>query len=391
MTTTNAAKVTSTTTTRRKSTKVTTDTAGRPPTKTTKKPATKAKRDDTTPALFTESTTKPATKTAKRPARRPVLNGKAFIFDPRRDEPTADVVWVTPEMAEQWLEMNEHNRNVRNAAVNGWAVDMSLDEWKLNGETIKFTRSGLLIDGQHRVMAIIASGNTVQSFIAMGLDEDAQDTVDIGISRPLHDILKLRGEKNHIVVGSVTRRVYLWRMRVDRAESLDRVGIEIMEHSITEAAQETSNLHFKRQPASTSYLLKGAVRPTSTQLIKLLDSKEGPAIRAAAAEGTHARKSLRMSAAVMGLCYYLFARLDADDAKEFFYQVVEGDSITKGDPAFALRRVLGDMTGRYTREEVATALWIKAWNYWQEGVRMDVCSWRAGGRSPEPFPIPYKL
>ena len=309
-------------------------------------------------------------------------------WNPVAPKAEAHILTVTPAMAEYWLTLNEHNRNIRNSAVNGWAVDMGDDNWLLNGETIKFTRSGRLIDGQHRVLGIVASGQTVESYIANGLDENVQPTIDIGITRSFADMLKLRGERNTAVLGSVVRRVYLWQMRVERANSLEEMGLEIMEYSITEAAQESSTLHFKRQPTNSAYLLRGGVRPTTTKLLELLDGKHGDSLREAARVGAKARANLRTSAAVFGLCYWLFERIDREDADDFFDQIMYGDSITRGDPSFALRRALGDRSGRYIREEITTAIIIKAWNYYRERRPMDVCAWKAGGRHPEAFPIP---
>jgi predicted nucleic acid-binding Zn ribbon protein len=74
--------------------------------------------------------------------------------------PAASIVYVTPEMAERWLGHNKVNRNLRNRRVDQFARDMRSGRWQLTGEAIKFGKSGNLIDGQHRLWAVIESGCT---------------------------------------------------------------------------------------------------------------------------------------------------------------------------------------------------------------------------------------
>lgn len=363
-----------------------------PTTSTTTRKSTTARKSTATKSAGTGRTVRkaatkaPAKAATKAAPKSPAKTGKVFI--PIADTPHAEFMAVTPEMAAAWLDLNEHNRSLRSDMANGWAVDMNAGDWKTNGESIKFTKSGLMFDGQHRLKGIELSSRTTNILVVWGLDEDVMSTVDIGLKRSFADVLKLRGEKNTTQLAGVTRRIFLWRRKVDKARSMKGIGIEIMEDAAKAQDGEPSNLHFIRRPGNAGYLMRGGIRPTTTQLLDLLDSSEYKAIIAATHMGMYARRTLHISAAVFGLCYWLFARLDEDDAKAFFAQVVDGESIVKGDPAFALRRAIGLMRGTYTREEVLTAMIIKAWNYWQEGIPMDVCSWKAGGRNPEAFPIP---
>src|SRR5438105_4834244 len=68
------------------------------------------------------------------------------------------IVKVTPELARQWLESNEDNRRLSDEWVRKLARDMVNDEFPNVGETLKFDEKGRLIDGQHRLRAVVLSG-----------------------------------------------------------------------------------------------------------------------------------------------------------------------------------------------------------------------------------------
>lgn len=59
----------------------------------------------------------------------------------------AKIVYVTPDMASTWLARNLNNRPVSEAHVQVLTGRMRRNEWKLNGEAIKFTPDGYLLDG----------------------------------------------------------------------------------------------------------------------------------------------------------------------------------------------------------------------------------------------------
>jgi hypothetical protein len=67
----------------------------------------------------------------------------------------ARLISVTPELAAKWLELNDHNRGVVTARVDQYAADMRRGEWRVNGEAIKISADGKILDGQHRLLAVL--------------------------------------------------------------------------------------------------------------------------------------------------------------------------------------------------------------------------------------------
>lgn len=110
----------------------------------------------------------------------------------------AKIVQVTPTMAQKWLtEKNNHNRPIYEKTVESYASDMKRGLWAVNNQGIGFDEDGNLIDGQHRLQAVVYSGATVQMLVMRGIPKNynngfkTQLTVDQGKPRGLGDQLSL--------------------------------------------------------------------------------------------------------------------------------------------------------------------------------------------------------
>lgn len=73
----------------------------------------------------------------------------------------AKVEIITPGFAKQLLELNPTNRPLSDHTVQRYARDMRGGRWQPNGQGIILTADGKLLDGQHRLAAIISSGETI--------------------------------------------------------------------------------------------------------------------------------------------------------------------------------------------------------------------------------------
>lgn len=89
---------------------------------------------------------------------------------------------ITPEMAQEMLEFNTCNRPLSKTTVAKYASMMRQGEWYLSHQAIAFTegenRRLILVDGQHRLAAVIQSGQTVKfSVIYNAIQTPYIDTV----------------------------------------------------------------------------------------------------------------------------------------------------------------------------------------------------------------------
>jgi hypothetical protein len=77
---------------------------------------------------------------------------------------------ITPQMASDILESrNPHNRNVSESTVQAYANDMKNGRWSLTHQGIAFDENNNLIDGQHRLWAIVFANVTVELMVTTGV------------------------------------------------------------------------------------------------------------------------------------------------------------------------------------------------------------------------------
>lgn len=104
-------------------------------------------------------------------------------------------IWeeITPDIAAEWLAHNAVNRNVRRAAVAQYAADMAAGNWREADAPITRRADGMLLDGQHRLSAIIASGKTIGAWVHIVSDNVAPMDlrIDVGKVRTITDIAGL--------------------------------------------------------------------------------------------------------------------------------------------------------------------------------------------------------
>lgn len=102
-----------------------------------------------------------------------------------------EIVKVTPDIAAEMLSRNSTNRTLRNNRVKYYAQQMKEGKWHLTGQTITFAKDGQLLDGQHRLWAVIEADVPVEFLVVY--DADKVSTYDCGLKRSTRDQLKLGG------------------------------------------------------------------------------------------------------------------------------------------------------------------------------------------------------
>lgn len=102
---------------------------------------------------------------------------------------------ITPEWASELLEKNTANfRNAQKQRVELYATEMSRGKWQATGDTIKLNPHGVLLDGQHRLLAVVQSGVTIETAVAWDVTTDSLP-IDRGKPRSIRQYCKHRGIK----------------------------------------------------------------------------------------------------------------------------------------------------------------------------------------------------
>jgi len=108
--------------------------------------------------------------------------------DPTQPRPpeAGPVSWwqiVTPTLAALWLLRNTHNRHMRESVSDEYAADMRAGNWTELGDSIQFDWNAVLMNGQHRLAAIVKSGVSLYMLVTCGIDPKALKNGDRGRRR----------------------------------------------------------------------------------------------------------------------------------------------------------------------------------------------------------------
>jgi hypothetical protein len=242
----------------------------------------------------------------------------------------ATLVTITPKLAEAFLENNHTNRPLKPRHIAGLTQSMKEGDWKINGDTICVSKSGTIIDGQHRLHAIVKSQTTIQSWIIAGLDEDVFNTIDIGKKRTVADTLACRGEKNTTTLASSLRLLNEYYCGAVETNPLCSTS------DIEKVLEEHPDM---RESIFQSKGIKGLATP-----------------------------------AVITTCNYLFRKTSRLLAASFFTQLSQGTGLERGYPIHTLRERL--VSNALSKSKLSTpyifGLFILAFNHYVRGTKVFV-------------------
>lgn len=119
-----------------------------------------------------------------------------------------NLVAISPTKAKELLAANTHNRNVKERHVKNLAEDMLAGRWvERTGESIKISKKGVLLDGQHRLLAVIRANRTIKFDLDEDLDDKIMDVIDSGVKRTAGDAFRLKDIKNAAATPAIIKMV----------------------------------------------------------------------------------------------------------------------------------------------------------------------------------------
>jgi hypothetical protein len=135
---------------------------------------------------------------------------------------------IGPDRAGELLEKNVFNRRITPQYLNILIGAMERGEWKFNGDSIRIDKQGRVLDGQHRLQAVLRTGITIRVIMIEGLDPEVMDTIDVGKRRNFADILSISGHKNVHETASALRKIEQCLVGKGNAKRLTIVQLENM-------------------------------------------------------------------------------------------------------------------------------------------------------------------
>lgn len=251
---------------------------------------------------------------------------------------------ITPEIAEKLLLKNTRNRQVMQVHVMGLAEEMKAGRWKVNGDTICLN-GDVLIDGQHRLMAVVESKVTITTWVVRGIASDVFDTKDVGRRRSAADTLSVHGEINCRNLAACL--IFIDRYFTGRLEN--------RRHRYSNSEVEELLQKYPDARTVAQYAGRGGLLPPSVN---------------------------------RGL-FYLFSQADKQQAAKFMEDAMNGVNLNSDDPVYRLRERLVQNSlskAKLTVGEIS-ALCIKAWNLRRSGKSCRALKWCSSGPTKEAFPI----
>lgn len=124
------------------------------------------------------------------------LNYKRLTKIPGTDI-ESEWVFVTPEMAREFLEYNIGNRNKRDKHIANLVSDIENNRFILTHQGMAFDIDGILVDGQHRCMAIIRANEGQWVLVTRGLSKKARGVMDIQGKRNPADFMVTKNKNSY--------------------------------------------------------------------------------------------------------------------------------------------------------------------------------------------------
>jgi len=280
-----------------------------------------------------------------------------------KSKETARIQEVSPTLAKRWLEGNVDNRNLREPRVLQHAQVLQRGEWELTGDAIVFDEDGTLLNGQHRLTAVVVTGIPARFIVLRGVPSKAQEVFDSGLTRTLGDQLQRRGVPYYTYISSAL----FWLHRLKYSE-------------------ETNVAHYAEP----------SLRPSFRQLLSIYEHNkeivdEVPKI------SRHVANLKVRAGATLAIHHRLLEIDDLNIPEEvdiFFEKWLTGEDLKASDPIYRLREwCLDDAAKRHTKGRAPdyryVAYVMRAWNHWRDGEQIRHISWSYTPTKRMAWPIPH--
>lgn len=239
---------------------------------------------------------------------------------------------VTPRTASEMLKGNGINRRLRPPVVAAYARDMAAGDWLETGEPIILSDEGRLLDGQHRLNAVIKSGANVRMLIVRGVSDDAMRRIDTGKGRSVS------------------------------------TGIGLANPGLRNVSNVTAAARLVIAVRNGLFGGNGKVREITASEIEGFILCNPRLVEIASMSGNAARNAF-LSPAQVAAALFMFSEVSEVAMMEFYRHFSTGEDIREGDPIHTLRARA--VKSKVDRLSVTPEQWMsmlfRTWNAWRLG------------------------
>jgi len=246
----------------------------------------------------------------------------------------AEVVTITPADATNWLRCNLRNRPVRKRHVEFLAGEIKNGNWQVNGQAIVIAEDEQVLDGQHRLLAVIEAGIAIKTMVVYGISAAAFSTIDTGAVRTSSDALCLHFHEYPQHVVKAVAAAVPWVKQLEKG-----------------------SMH------------KNPKKLSNTEIIAY--AKDNISLFERAATLLHYPKDNRpLSSGVGTGLYEYFSRKDEETAGDFFRDLYTGENLSRTTVEYILRAAFTKDMQRITSKlptYIKVRMTVKAWNWRRRG------------------------
>lgn len=258
-------------------------------------------------------------------------------------QPKVKVITITPDMAAKYLEQNTKNRPLNQRKVEELVKAMEDGEWKLGTDAIGFDTNGRMINGQHRMTALVEYGRPLEFLVTTGLEPEAFNVIDTGRMRSAGDVLTTEGIASGHHKSAIIRFVYAYKKGV-----------------ITTGKEGTRDSGMNNQDV-LDYAFKYRNELEEAYNVSVEVGKDF--------KGLKGRE--------VGGMFWILAKIDKPQALDFFRALGTGAMLSADNPIYVLRqRLLDELRAKKKFPMRDKLAWlIVAWNHVKRGTKTKIIKW----------------
>lgn len=240
-------------------------------------------------------------------------------------------VLLTPEVAQAWLDrFNTSNRNIQGNHVTAIARDIRSGNWMMNAQPITFSGNpwsgdARLLNGQHRLAAVVKADAPIEVMVATGLSEEAFDTFDMH-ARHSHRKYMAKGDERVLAAAAKLQ----WRV----------------DNGLTPGDRSS--------PSATEIQDTIEAHPELMEAFPISRKKEMQEIGSA------------------GILTFFIAHIKREDdqlSELYLEQLMSGEGLMRGNPVIKTRAQLIGKRGDLTRRQVLDLL-METWSEFRAHVEV---------------------
>jgi hypothetical protein len=274
-----------------------------------------------------------------------------------------EIKLINPAIAEDLLKNNSMNRSLKTRVINEYARQMSCGLWKEEtGDAIKISCTGNLLDGQHRLAALIKANITLSFLFITDLDNEIFTVLDTGVLRTAGDIFHIAGiaqSNNHAAI--ITKYLFL-----------KKGNIAVLSGNFKGGGGTLKDAKYSKAELFASYQSRSKFWESVLQMT----------------DKWYNQFQRTLTVSEIGALYAFFYDINNDDAFLFIDSLCSGAELDIKSPIKLLREklIFSKMNLKFKLTSVQKyGLIIKAWNHFRSGNKISILRF---SRELDNFPIP---